>query len=80
LIKLPIALPALFELAFRYVLPVLGGLITGDIGAYRYLPESTLAFLAPERLADLMRAAGLRVESIERRGLGSVAVSVARKE
>jgi len=80
LVVLETAPARVFELAFRYVLPVLGGTIAGDASAYRYLPESTLAFKSPERVAELMRTAGLRVESIERRGLGSVAITVARKE
>jgi demethylmenaquinone methyltransferase/2-methoxy-6-polyprenyl-1,4-benzoquinol methylase len=71
---------ALMRLYFRHVLPVLGGLIAGDRGAYHYLPESTLAFVQPERLADIMRAHGLTVVSIDRRGFGCVAVTLARKE
>jgi len=68
------------RLYLRYVLPTLGGLIAGDSSAYTYLPESTLAFVQPERLGELMRERGLRLESVDRRSLGSVAVTVARKE
>lgn len=54
----------LFGLAFRFyfqqVLPRIGGLVSGNKEAYTYLPESTLAFPPPERLAGLMRATGFR--------------------
>lgn len=54
----------LFGLAFRFyfqqVLPRIGGLVSGNRDAYTYLPESTLAFPEPERLAQLMRATGFR--------------------
>ena len=46
----------------------------------RYLPRSTLAFVTPERLAEVMCDYGLRLESVDRRSLGSVAITLARKE
>ena len=49
-----------YRLYFRYVVPLLGGLIAGDPSAYTYLPESTLAFVEPTRLAQLLRAQGLQ--------------------
>ncbi|WP_407636515.1 bifunctional demethylmenaquinone methyltransferase/2-methoxy-6-polyprenyl-1,4-benzoquinol methylase UbiE [Deinococcus phoenicis] len=51
---------SLFRFYFRHVLPRVGALVSGNPGAYTYLPESTLAFLDPERLAGLMRATGFR--------------------
>lgn len=50
----------LFRFYFQQVLPRVGGLISGNREAYTYLPESTLAFPEPERLAGLMRATGFR--------------------
>jgi len=49
-----------FELYFRRVVPLLGKLVAGDASAYTYLPESTLAFVEPSRLMDVLRAAGLQ--------------------
>jgi demethylmenaquinone methyltransferase / 2-methoxy-6-polyprenyl-1,4-benzoquinol methylase len=43
---------------FRTVLPFIGGLISGRPEAYRYLPESVIAFPKPEILADLMKSVG----------------------
>ena len=54
----------LFGLVFRFyfqqVLPRIGALVSGNGGAYTYLPESVLAFPEPERLAQMMRATGFR--------------------
>ncbi|WP_291431083.1 ubiquinone/menaquinone biosynthesis methyltransferase, partial [Deinococcus sp.] len=56
----PGLLGSVFRVYFQHVLPRIGGLISGNAGAYTYLPESVLAFPEPERLAGLMRATGLR--------------------
>ena len=40
------------------MLPRLGGLISGDRGAYAYLPASVERFARPDELAALMRQAG----------------------
>lgn len=50
----------LIRFYLQTLLPVIGGIISGNMGAYRYLPESMLAFPEPERLAGLMRATGFR--------------------
>ena len=58
----PVELPVwrdLFEFYMGTVVPVVGGLVTGDSGAYEYLPESARAFLTPKAVADVMRASGL---------------------
>jgi demethylmenaquinone methyltransferase / 2-methoxy-6-polyprenyl-1,4-benzoquinol methylase len=43
---------------FREVLPRIGGVLSGDSAAYKYLPQSVSRFLRPEELSALMRAAG----------------------
>lgn len=45
----------------KYVIPLLGRIISGKKGAdaYRYLPQSTQSFKTPEELADIMQKAGL---------------------
>ncbi len=43
---------------FRHVLPRVGGLISGDAQAYKYLNESVEAFPYGEKFLDLMRDAG----------------------
>jgi demethylmenaquinone methyltransferase/2-methoxy-6-polyprenyl-1,4-benzoquinol methylase len=49
---------ALYTLYFRYVLPLVGGLISGDFKAYRYLPASVARFPRPPQMLALLTAAG----------------------
>ena len=60
----------------KYVIPLLGRLISGREGAdaYRYLPESTQAFKTPEELADHMRTAGIVNVAYKRFMFGTIAV------
>lgn len=45
-------------LHLKYVIPMLGKLITPDPEAYAYLPASTLRYKTPQDLAELMQKAG----------------------
>jgi demethylmenaquinone methyltransferase/2-methoxy-6-polyprenyl-1,4-benzoquinol methylase len=49
-----------YHLYFHHVLPRVGGVISGNRGAYRYLPESVARFPAAPELAERMRVAGFR--------------------
>ena len=49
----------LFLWYFRNVMPRVGGMISGDRNAYRYLPDSIQDFLPPEELTALFMEAGL---------------------
>jgi len=51
---------ALYTLYFRFGLPLIGGLISGDWAAYRYLPESVARFPRPPQMIALMTEAGFR--------------------
>jgi len=48
----------LYSLYFKQILPKLGGLISGDAGAYSYLPASVERFPRPPRMLQLIREAG----------------------
>jgi len=48
----------LYLFYFRHVLPVLGGLISGDHGAYRYLNQTVESFPSGEDFCNLMLRAG----------------------
>ena len=69
----------LFNAYFRWIVPLAGGLLSGDREAYRYLPSSVAAFPDAESLAGMMRRAGFARVQIERVGAGTVAVHVATK-
>lgn len=49
---------ALYDIYFRHILPLIGGLISGNRAAYRYLPESVYAFPRPETFCAMMERAG----------------------
>ena len=50
---------ALYSLYFKHVLPHIGRLISRDLAAYTYLPESVARFPRPARMTELIAAAGL---------------------
>ena len=47
------------ELYLNYVVPFVGGIVSGDREAYNYLSETISGFLAPEEMALSMQASGL---------------------
>ncbi|NYF51245.1 bifunctional demethylmenaquinone methyltransferase/2-methoxy-6-polyprenyl-1,4-benzoquinol methylase UbiE [Tunturiibacter gelidoferens] len=49
---------ALYNLYFKSILPRLGGLISGKPAAYSYLPASVERFPRPQRMLQLIKAAG----------------------
>jgi demethylmenaquinone methyltransferase/2-methoxy-6-polyprenyl-1,4-benzoquinol methylase len=49
----------LYPIYFQKVLPRVGGLISGDRGAYAYLPESVFHFASAENYEQIMRKVGL---------------------
>jgi len=64
----------LIHFHLRRVIPTLGGLIAGQREAYQYLPASTESFLAPERLAARLLAAGFQRVGFHRRMFGAIAI------
>lgn len=48
----------LYSLYFKRILPILGGAISGQLSAYRYLPASVERFPRPRRMLELIREAG----------------------
>jgi demethylmenaquinone methyltransferase/2-methoxy-6-polyprenyl-1,4-benzoquinol methylase len=69
----------LFAWYFGRVVPIVGGLLSGDRDAYRYLPNSVAAFPNATELAALMRGAGLDAVSYRLLGGGTVALHVGTK-
>lgn len=67
------------DLYLNRFLPLLGGLVSGQPDAYRYLPESIASFLRPEAIVDLCHDAGL--EHVNSRSLmfGTAAMVVGKK-
>lgn len=51
---------ALYKLYFLHVMPWIGGMVSGDRAAYKYLPASVMAFPSPEAFCGMISAAGFR--------------------
>ena len=49
-----------YKLYFLHVLPFFGGLISGNKGAYKYLPTSVLNFPKPDAFCEMLRTAGFQ--------------------
>lgn len=47
-----------YKLYFLNILPMIGGMVSGNRGAYEYLPASVLNFPAPDKFIPMMRGAG----------------------
>jgi demethylmenaquinone methyltransferase/2-methoxy-6-polyprenyl-1,4-benzoquinol methylase len=58
----------------RTVLPKIGGMLSGNRNAYKYLPASVARFFRPEELMSLMNKAGFELVSYQLWTLGSVAL------
>ena len=62
-----------------YVLPRVGGWISGDRRAYRYLSDTVDAYRTPDELVDLARCAGWRDASIELLTMGTVGLLTGKR-
>ena len=69
---------ALYRFYSRRILPAVGGAVSGERGAYEYLPESVRKFPSAERLADMMGEAGFVEVRFERLTGGIVALHLGR--
>jgi demethylmenaquinone methyltransferase / 2-methoxy-6-polyprenyl-1,4-benzoquinol methylase len=62
---------------FKRILPLIGGLVSGRPEAYKYLPESVIAFPKPETLAALMQEVGFETHyTILTAGLAAIHVGI----
>ena len=66
----------LFGFYFNRIVPLIGGMISGDFGAYKYLPQSLAAFLPAEPLRQAMLKAGYQDVHYRLLGLGTMAIHV----
>ena len=69
----------LYRFYFRHVLPRLGGLISGDVSAYTYLPDSVGRFPSPEELQRLFEKTGFSGVCFERWTGGIVTLHTVRR-
>ena len=64
----------LFRLYFFKLVPIVGGLISGQRSAYTYLPHSAVNFPQPPELARIMAEAGLNDVRFKLAMFGTVAI------
>ena len=64
----------LIMLHLKIVIPLMGYLITRNRTAYRYLSETTQAFIRPDQLESIMRDVGLKSVSYRKFMFGTMAV------
>lgn len=69
----------IFRYYFRNILPRIGGAISGNSEAYKYLPGSVSKFPAPTELAALMEKTGFEDICIASWNFGSVILHSARR-
>lgn len=72
-------LKQLYPFYFERVLPLVGGWISGQRAAYRYLPDSVSRFPAPPMLVAWMQEAGFREARFQRFSGGIAALHLAVK-
>ena len=70
---------AVYRLYFNRLVPPLAGLLSGDLAAYRYLPNSLKGFPDAARLSAMLEDAGLTDVSVRKLGGGAVAMHTAVK-
>jgi ubiquinone/menaquinone biosynthesis methyltransferase len=73
------ALAGIFRFYFQHILPRIGGAISGNAEAYRYLPGSVAKFPSPPELAALIERTGFAGVRITSWNFGSVVLHSARR-
>jgi len=58
----------------HFIIPTLGGLLTGVSEAYRYLPDTTEGFVTAEEMASRMLSAGFKNVNFQRLMFGTIAI------
>ena len=68
-----------YKLYFLKILPAIGGMISGDRGAYEYLPASVLRFPGPDKFIPMLKSAGFAQVEHTPLTLGLCRMYVAKK-
>ena len=68
-----------YKLYFLKILPAIGGMISGDRGAYEYLPASVLRFPGPDKFIPMLKSAGFAQGEHTPLTLGICRMYVAKK-
>jgi demethylmenaquinone methyltransferase/2-methoxy-6-polyprenyl-1,4-benzoquinol methylase len=74
------AIGRVYRLYLTRVLPLVGGRVSGDHAAYRYLSETVDSYLTPPQLTRLAEDAGWGLPRLKRLNLGTVALMVGERQ
>ena len=74
-----VAMRSVFGLYFRRILPLMGGLVSGSVSAYTYLPDSVSRFPDQEQLASVMREVGFAQVSYQNLSGGIAALHLGKR-
>ena len=69
----------LYWFYFGRLMPWIGGVVSGDPAAYRYLSDSVRAFVSPEKVADTIASAGFVDTRTVRYLRGAICLQVATR-
>lgn len=69
----------IYKLYFKKILPFIGGIISGDKEAYKYLPNSVEEFDEKVNLPQLLKQTGFKKVEAKKLTLGIVQVIIAQK-
>lgn len=69
----------MYQFYFRRILPVVGGWISGNKGAYAYLPESVMRFPQGRVFLDILKNCGFRQVSRQKLTFGIASIYVGVK-
>lgn len=67
------------DIYLRFILPYLGGLISGNLKAYQYLASSSKNYYTREEMGEILAEAGFRMKRSRSLFLGSVMLLVLEK-
>ncbi len=70
---------AIYKFYSRYILPVIGGMISKDRGAYEYLPASVEEFPQPAQFMEIMKRAGFKNCRARSQSLGIAQIYIGEK-
>ncbi len=69
----------LYQFYFRHILPAIGGWISGNKGAYTYLPESVMKFPQGRHFLDILERCGFEQPIQRKLSFGIASLYVGRK-
>jgi demethylmenaquinone methyltransferase/2-methoxy-6-polyprenyl-1,4-benzoquinol methylase len=68
-----------YKLYFNFIMPVIAGILSGNLKAYKYLATSVANFPNPEKLKDILENIGFTVNEVQRLTFGVCSLYLCKK-